>query len=243
MYKIAICEDDALFAVHLSEEISKYFSNLKLSVQVETFLCAKDLLVQNAHFDLYFLDILLPDGNGLDIAAEIQKQFKACSIIFVSSNENAVFDAIRYSPIRFIRKTRLNEELPEACKAYLDMQVSNLTKNENTLLINQNSTIILLPVDSIYYLETKGHYVDFFCSGNTYHVRGNLKTYSNLCDSMEFGRSTHSFLIHFPYVASFSSTEVTLKSGERLPLSRSKKNEFQEKFMYYQRMKQYGYSL
>lgn len=240
MYKIAICEDNALFAEHLSKEISDYFSNMDISVQPAIFLSATDMLTNNTKFHLYFLDILLPDGNGLDIAKELQARNKQAVIIFVSNNESAVFDAIHYSPLRFIRKNRLAEELPEACKAYLDNQSANISPNCDTILVYQNSSKVIISIDSIQYMETKGHYVDFFCGENTYHIRGRLNDYANLCSNIEFGRSAQSFLVHFSYIASFSSTEITLKSGQRIPLSRSRKQEFKDKFMRYQRIKQYG---
>lgn len=241
MYRIAICEDDALYAKHLSNEVEKCFSELNVSIQTNTFLNAEDFLENLNRYDLYFLDILLGDKNGIDIAKEIQNRYGKQIIIFVSSHESSVFDAIHQSPFRFIRKDKLLQELPEACEAYLNnLSITRDHKKKKTILIKQNQSTILIPIDSIYYIESKGHYIDFICSNETYHIRGGFKDYIDLCESPEFGRCAQSFLVHLKYVTSITANYVTLIDEKSFPLSRSRKKEFQEKYMHYQRLIQYA---
>ena len=238
MYKIAVLEDDTLYAEYLTNEISNCFSEQKVAIQTKLFSSAENLLSTSSQFDLYFLDILLPDGNGIDISAKIQNKYGKQFIVFVSNNNDSVFEAIHQSPLRFIRKEKLCHELPEACKAFLSkMPQPKVKKN---ILVKQNSIVISIPITSICYMETKGHYINFHCIDDTYHVRGNYKDYPELCESPEFGRSSQSFLIHLSFIKGISANELFLLNGEKLPISRSKKKEFQEKYMHYQRIKQYG---
>lgn len=152
-----------------------------------------------------------------------------------------MFDAIHQSPFRFIRKDKLLQELPEACEAYLNnLSITRDHKRKKTILIKQNQSTILIPIDSIYYIESKGHYIDFICSNETYHIRGGFKDYIDLCESPEFGRCAQSFLVHLKYVTSITANYVTLIDEKSFPLSRSRKKEFQEKYMHYQRLIQYA---
>lgn len=241
MYKIAICEDDALFAEYLSKEIQKCFHEQNKNIQINLFLNSHDLLKNNATFDLYFMDILLSDGNGIKISEKLQKRYGKLTIIFVSNNDASVFEAIHQSPFRFIRKDKLKEELPEACKSFLTQKAHSHIRR--SLFVKQKATTITIPVESILYMETKGHYINFYCTDDTYHIRGSFKDYPELCEDKAFGRSSQSFLVHFEYVRKISSNEIILTNNERLPISRSKKKDFQEKYMHYQRLKHYGNNL
>lgn len=140
MYKIAILEDDAAYAELLSKKISTCFSNTKEYIHIEIFLTAKGLLTNTTIFDIYFLDILLSDGNGMDIANKIRQKNDSLPIIFVSSLDDAVYEAIHYAPLRFIRKENLDSELPEACKAIVNATNKNSLKEQKT-----SSLIKILP--------------------------------------------------------------------------------------------------
>ena len=45
------------------------------------------LLMEHTHFDLAFLDIELPDANGLDLASQLRQRFPNIVIIMLSAND------------------------------------------------------------------------------------------------------------------------------------------------------------
>lgn len=70
---IAICDDEPLFCEQLKEHIYSYSNKYNLDTVVEIFNNGKQLL-NNAHFDIIFLDYQMPGINGLQTARELRKK-------------------------------------------------------------------------------------------------------------------------------------------------------------------------
>ncbi|OCK49505.1 DNA-binding response regulator [Chryseobacterium sp. CBo1] len=88
--KVLIIEDEK----DLAESISEYLSEENYLCEfASTFQQAMDKI--NTHqYDCIVLDIMLPDGNGLDILEELKKQNKQDGVIIVSA-KNAVDDRVK----------------------------------------------------------------------------------------------------------------------------------------------------
>lgn len=96
---ILICDDNTAFAIQLQKDISKYFHNPNMNINVVT-----DHFDQiEGTYDVIFMDIELNDKNGIEIA-KYHKDKHNCLVIFTSSHENLVFNTFQVEPFQFIRK-------------------------------------------------------------------------------------------------------------------------------------------
>ena len=118
--KIIVCDDDRNFANKIIKEtkniIAKNNDYCDLNIDFEYIYPAKDLMsyAGNNHIDILFLDIKMPNIDGLMVAEKFYELYPNTIIIFVSNFDNYVFYSIRFNPFRFIRKSNLNNELGEA---------------------------------------------------------------------------------------------------------------------------------
>ena len=87
--KILIIEDETELAKSISEYLSE--ENYLCSF-ASSYLEAMDK-IQNHEYDCIILDIMLPDGNGLEILKELKKQNKQDGVIIVSA-KNAIDDKV-----------------------------------------------------------------------------------------------------------------------------------------------------
>ena len=62
----------------------------------------------------------MPQMTGIQAAQRVREALPDVGLVFVSSCESMVFEAIKTTPLRFIRKARLEEELEEAVTAVLN---------------------------------------------------------------------------------------------------------------------------
>ncbi len=87
--KILIIEDE----IELAKSISEYLSeeNYLCSFAASYFEAMEK--IQNYNYDCIILDIMLPDGNGLEILKELKKQNKQDGVIIVSA-KNAIDDKV-----------------------------------------------------------------------------------------------------------------------------------------------------
>lgn len=101
-YKIVICDDDETFIDLLSEKIEQDFVQRKIVCLIEKYSDSRKLLDNiGAETQLYFLDIDMPEINGMEIADKILAKNLHSEIIFVSNHEEMVFESFRYKPLRF----------------------------------------------------------------------------------------------------------------------------------------------
>ena len=85
MVKILLVEDDTTYATYLQQILTPDYDLTWVSTMQEALLC-----LEKADYSLYLLDVILPDGDGYQIFAEIKNRpaLSDASIIFLSSQND-----------------------------------------------------------------------------------------------------------------------------------------------------------
>ena len=119
--RLAICDDESVVLSVVSGAIASAFKKKGIQVEVMTFRRVKDLeeRMKEVEFQLLFLDIDMPEMDGITFAKRVRASNSRTDIIFVSSREDKVFDALRTNPGGFIRKGRFLEDAPEVIETWL----------------------------------------------------------------------------------------------------------------------------
>mgnify|MGYP000860568234 FL=1 len=108
--KVVIIDDDINFAYKLKNYLIK-FNTISFDIEINNY---------DKEFELYFLDIDMPDMDGISYARSIKKKYPLSRIIFVSYRSDLVFDAIQVFPFSFVRKEKMNEELPMVLEEFVN---------------------------------------------------------------------------------------------------------------------------
>ena len=127
--------------------------NFKSNIEIKCDLYSdgKDLLDNlNNELDAVFLDIDMPNPNGIEIANTINEKFPELNIVFVTNRTELVFDIIKFRPIGFVRKNEIENEIIDAITR---VQNEIFTKSVIYHNITKNSTV-KIKLNDIIYLET-----------------------------------------------------------------------------------------
>ena len=84
--KVAIVDDEVLQLEQIVDEVKKWQSVSKCSLNIKTFQSGKDLLNHCAFtengFDVFLLDMQMKEMNGLQIGYEVRAMFPESIIIY-----------------------------------------------------------------------------------------------------------------------------------------------------------------
>ena len=106
MLKIALCDDDAAVLENIEACVLGYFSKTTQRAEVKTFTKSEHLAASIAdgdRFDLYILDVEMPELNGFEVARKLRVYQPDAGIFFNFRTLNSLMKAIRYAPYVMFR--------------------------------------------------------------------------------------------------------------------------------------------
>jgi two-component system LytT family response regulator len=184
--------------------------------------------------DIVFLDINMPEMNGF----EFLNEFKEISfrIIFTTAFSDYAIKAIKYAAFDFLLKPIDFNEVIEAIQRLkllpLNRKSSRIIQHKGeatNLALPTNDGFSFIDINDIIYCKSDDNYTEFYLVGNRkVLVSRALKETNEMLDKHSFFRIHQSFLVNTKYIRKFSkfNNTVELSSGDELPVSKRKKEEF-----------------
>lgn len=236
--RIIVMDDDKLFLKNIRDDIEKLLHTQGIDVEIYMAYDIRMLesIMEMTVPDLIFLDIDMPDKPGIDIAHELRKRYEGIDIIFLTNREDMVFKSIHYLPFRFIRKSKIDDELKEAVLSYIEY--FNDKKLMYTFDVTGGRRPIL--ISNIFYIESEGHYAIIHTKEESIYSRSNISNLENDLKKYGFIRIQRSFLVNLKYVSNITGKNVILVSGEELPIKRGSMENIRRKLFEYRRDKYSG---
>lgn len=232
--QIAICDDDIHFAGELKGAIETLYDVSNGSLMVSVWHDGAAFLADQPECDALFLAIDMAGMDGFTVARKLRRR-EEIFLIFVTGHDELVYDAIKFQPFRFLRKSRLMEELPEAVE---ELGKAVLRRSVGSKVPFRTGTgIVCRDVDDIMYIEIYGHWMHVRARGGD-----DLKCYGSLTDLEKqlepfgFIRTHKSYLVNCQYIHAIESRRVILDDRTQIPLSRYRTETVREAYGYYRRV-------
>lgn len=169
-------------------------------------------------FDIVFLDIDMPGITGIDIAKKIRIKKSNVEIVFITNKDEMVYEAIKYTPFRFIRKTKFDVEIKEALLKF----VSKINDQKIVyVFLTENGKKAIQVVDIIY-IDVKSHKLFVHMKDEFFVANGTLKDVEQKISEYGFIRIHQSYLVNYRYINLIKQKEIVLDNDEVLPISRGR---------------------
>ena len=218
--RILICDDDTLIIEQLQKYIESYFESNHLKCpELVSFTSGESLLADKNEKDIVFLDISLGEEtvSGIELGQIINGENPRTQLIFISQYLEYASDVYSTKHTYFIYKNRLNEYLPAA----LDAALKNLQTNEEQFLtLKIRHSHIRIAVNDILYLERNLRETFIYTKTETYTVRDKLNILQQQLPDF-FVCCHRSFLVNLHAVSRLQHVEITLTTGQQIPVSRA----------------------
>ena len=223
----------------IEEELHRSSKNLNVEIETHLYTDGNDMLglMKNNkdYFDVVFLDIDMPKISGLDVAAKMRSINQEILLVFISAHEQYVFDSIDYSPIKYIRKLKMHDEIELALKKANKCINSRNTK---TIIIKTDDGEIRLRHDDIMYFEMYRRRITVYINNGKAIELKERKTIKSLyeeLDDEDFVQIHSGGIVNVKYIYEYSGYSITLDNETKLVISRSRLKEVKAQMARYWR--------
>ncbi|MBS5111824.1 MAG: LytTR family transcriptional regulator DNA-binding domain-containing protein [Coprobacillus cateniformis] len=220
--RCAIVDDDITFSNKLNYMIKKYFQSTLPNSHVEIISRHFEQLLK-LEFDIIFLDIDLNEYNGIKLSQQINKIFPNTLIVFVSSLNELVFDALTTHPLFFMRKNFLEKDFV-SLKIILDKV---LKKHFSHFFINDKSEDICIYNHEIHYMTIAGHDLTINLGNTSYTLRISLSDILKKIDDHDIIQVSKDVAVNLNHVVKISKNTIYLSQQVKIEIGRAYKDKVQ----------------
>lgn len=217
MYRLAICDDNPADIAYLENILEGWAEDTGAALKTESYPSAEAFLFQyeeDGPFDLLLLDIEMGKMSGVELARRIRHKDRLVQIIFITGYMEYIAEGYDVEALHYLLKPVTGEKL----RSVLDRAAERLKARERQLRLTVPGGVIRMPLCEIRFLEVRRNYVTVY--GEEECVV--KKTLNELEEELDerFFRTGRSHIVNLHYVRRITRTQVILKDGRELPLSR-----------------------
>ena len=233
MLKVAILDDNKTALMISSSAVEAFLKEKNAEYQLFSFSNPLNFLAsaKEEKFDLSFLDIDMPEMNGLEVANELADICKNGQIIFLSQREDLVFECLKFHPFGFIRKSKLIDDFSLMMNQYYQT-ISNAESDETKIDIIDKTKTVSFKIKEIVYIEGDRNYQKVVLKDKTsQNIRVALGSLEEKLREHGFIRIHKGYLLNYLFIRSIANDEVYLTTGISLPMSKKRKDEIMKQYM------------
>lgn len=216
--RCVIIDDNQKELNQISSVLAKLGYGTEYSFSVDSFSSFSQFDLCN-RYDLYILDIDMPDISGFQISRKIYDRYPDATIIFCTNHDDLVFDSFKLDAFYFVRKSFLSEDLTAAIQKFIRNYI-----NDNTYYVLRTRTeVTRISYQNILYFEVSGN--DLFIriyDGTEYTERRSISSILDLVPKNAFIRIDKNFLINLKYVSGISDSSLFLTTGKKFTIPKAK---------------------
>ncbi len=222
-----ICENDLRQADHLKRCLQKLYPECTI-LQYQSgdqLLKESDLLKQEC---ILFMDIVLEDASGIQVAQMIAKKRPSIIIVFISAYLDKVVDIFDAPHCYFIYKPELAQRLRPA----LEKAMEQLSDNRRKLCLQLKDRVVVLESADVICMERNRRMTHVTSEDQAYSVSLNLEQLlSRLPEN--FIICHRSYAVNLAKVEVYKRTEFVMSNGIRIPIGRSYASKVRQQFRAY----------
>lgn len=215
--RIGICDDEPQMRAQVEQYTRSWCLQTGRECEIECFPSAEALLFAQAErpFDVLLLDIQMPGMDGIALSRKIREKDERVQLVFITSVPDFIGEGYEVAALHYLLKPVRQEKLA----AVLDRACKNLKVAEAVLTLQCEGEMQMIPLNTIAFLEARGHYVTLHTDLGDYEKKSTLPDMLGRLDG-RFYRCQRSYAVNLHRIRKVSRTEVELLDGTRLPLSR-----------------------
>ena len=220
------------------EDLARLLRSSPLVEEVECAVDGHDALVKctEQRYDAIFLDVRMPDLDGLELARVLRRFAAPPQLVFVSAYDSAAVDAFELHALDYLRKPvgrkRVEETLDrvaaavESANGAARAPARGPGEDDMIAVANtRNGAIRLVARSSILYAQSHGDFVRIVTSDARYLLRATLSELERRWEPFGFHRVHRQYVANLPRAVELrphlgGTAELAFADGQTIPIAR-----------------------
>lgn len=238
MFRIAICDDESLFAEELRELLSDYMIDKGLVFEIDIYGSGEALIelgIEVIKYTAVFLDINMEKIDGIKAAEKIREISREVFIVFVTAYVNYSLEGYRLDVVRYLLKGNVNfsSMVSECVDALMDKLNYSVVKRKFDFKEGTRE----ISLERLLYVESNLHKLEFHVMEENLKIYTMYETLNALEKNLKasnFIRIHQSYLVNIKYIKNVVRYKVTLTNGIELVIPKARYTYVKEQFISYQ---------
>ena len=232
MYQIAVCDDDRTDRGSIAQLARRIMDEAGVPCAVEAYDAGGPLLkeiLSGRPFDLLLLDVRMAGLDGMSLASQLMDAPARPDVVFISTDRDMALQGYRVDARRFLAKPVEPGQLREAL-LHCYREAAERAQRRDDLLLPTAAGEVRVAVRDIRYAESWGRAARISTPSGLLETRLRLgELAARLPEQFIYCHRT--ILVNLDYVRSLGQSELELRGGGTLPVSRYRAAEVQRKLL------------
>ena len=229
MTRILICDDHFADLQSLAAIIDDYYKAASDSKELANLVCAFSLakftdpkealayIEDGNTVDIAILDIMMPQMDGMDLAAKMREMGFNGFLIFLSTSNYFAEQSYSVKAFSYILKPAKNEKVFNLLSG---IEKTRKMNDSNGFTLSRKSKTQFVAYTEFMYAEVKNKQLFFhLIDGEIITIYGALKNYTEkLLSQPNIIRPHNSFVVNLDYVRSCENGALCMKDGTRISI-------------------------
>ena len=225
--RIAICDDSTTDITKIKQLICHMAD---YSFDFDVYISSLELircLHSGLRYDLYLLDIEMPEKSGISLARKIRELDTKALLVFLTSYTKYMKDVFEVVTFDYIMKPLSDEKL----SAVIDKAFSYLNMTNQSFSFSYRKNRYSLKFDEILYLEKRGRQAIIHTMDRCYQTNMNISELWEQLDDKMFAAIHGSFIINLKHIKTMVNGIVSLTDGTELVVTRGYRKSLSKKHL------------